>query len=1079
MKKVLVLIFIFINFINAFLAFSQCTNCNSNYPSGTFSISPGQTNTVTTCAWGGDYAYYSVVAGNTYTWSTCGDSDFDTQLTLFQGTCGGTVLAYNDDASGCGLQSTITWTATFTGTVVVLVSRYNCQTYTSACMTVIWSCSSSGGGGGGGSQNCNNDYCSTACPFCTGTTYSFPMNTGITAPSGPNYGCLCTQPNPVWYYMLIDQPGNMTIYIQSPTGNDVDFVAWGPFSSLNNICYSQLTGNCSGCLSGCPNNTSNPNFYPSGQMVDCSYDPASYEYLHINNAQTGQYYLLCITNYSNQPGTLTFTKSGGNATTNCNIVTCNMQNLTATPSACNPSNNYYSVSGSITFSGAPTTGQLIVTDNSGVSQTFNPPFNSPINYTLSNLNSNGVPHTITAYFTAAPTCSLTINYTAPAACNTCNANAGPDQTVCGLVTSLNASYGSNTQSYQWSPMSGISFGNIGSPTTSITATAPGSYTLTWNVTTTSGVTCSDQVIINFVNPTAGFTYNNNQCLQGNSFNFTNTGTSSGATYYWTFQNGTPSSSTAQNPTGITWSAAGSYQVTQTVTQGSCTATYTQTITVYPNPTVTINSTNTTCYGQCNGSATASASGGSSFTYNWSNGSTSQTINGLCAGIYTVTVTNSYGCTNTQSVTITQPSPLNLITTRTNPTCAGLCNGTASVTVSGGIGPFSYLWSNGSTTQNISGLCAGTYTVTVTDNASTGCTSSASVSLTNPPSMTLSISSVNATCGINNGSATVTITSGGSPNFSYSWSNGSSTNNTPSTTNTISNIGAGTYTVTVTDATGCTKTAVVNVNSSGAPTATITNSIQPTCYGQCNGSVTVSLGGTLNPPFNYQWSTGSSTTGTTSTTNTINNACAGTVTVTITDNLGCSATANVSLSQPPQLNATTSTVSAHCNQNDGSATVTPTGGTPGYSYQWNSAAGNQTTQTANNLFPGTYTVTVTDANGCTKTATATVGNLAGVTASISSITNVSCYGGSNGTATASGTGGTPPYTFQWPPLAGNQTTPTAINLQAGTYIVTVTDYYNCTSTATAVINQPPQLVASIISSTNVTCYSLCNGTATVG
>ncbi len=331
--------------------------------------------------------------------------------------------------------------------------------------------------------------------------------------------------------------------------------------------------------------------------------------------------------------------------------------------------------------------------------------------------------------------------------------------------------------------------------------------ITWNVTMTSGVTCSDQVTVTFTNPQAGFTYNGNQCVTGNSYNFTNTGSSGvGITYSWSFPGGTPSSSTAQNPTGITWSTPGSYTVTQTVTQGSCTATYSQIITVYPNPTATITPTNVTCYGACNGSAIASGSGGSgTYTYQWNTGATSQSINSLCPGTYTVTVTDAYGCRGTASVTITQPSALSLTATRTNPTCNGYCNGTANVSVSGGIGPFSYAWSNSGNTQSISGLCAGTYTVTVSDLASSGCTQTANVVLIDPPAMVLSTSKVDATCGANNGSATVTIISGGTPNYSYAWSNGATTNNTSSTTNTITNLSAGAYTVTVTDGNGCTKT----------------------------------------------------------------------------------------------------------------------------------------------------------------------------------------------------------------------------------------------------------------------------------
>lgn len=900
--------------------------------------------------------------------------------------------------------------------------------------------------------------CATADPFCTGTTYNFPLATNNgTAEAGPDYTCLFTQPNPVWYYLLIDQPGSIDITIQSsPGAYDVDFSMWGPFSSINN----------------CGNLT-------AANTIDCSYSTSYIEYANISNALTGQYYLLLITNYSNQVTDVTFSQTGGNGSTNCNIVYCNMTGLTAVPGACIPGNTY-TESGSIVFNGAPATGTLTVTNSCGGTQTFNPPFTSPTAYSFAGLPSNGAGCSVTATFSAAPTCTMTTNYTAPPSCNACSVNAGVDQNVCGLTATLAATSGqAGYTGYHWDPVAGITFGNINSATSTITASASGTYTFTWYGTNSSSVTCTDIMTVTFNNPIAGFTYNNNQCLTGNSFSFTNTGSGPPATYSWTFAGGSPGTSTAQNPSGITFSTAGPHTVTQVVTIGGCTATYSQTITVYPQPTVNITPTNVTCNGACNGSAVATGAGGSgSYSYQWSTGSTSTTISSLCPNTYFVTVTDTYGCTGTNSVNITQPAALVLTPSRTDPTCNGACNGTANVVVAGGIGPFSYQWSNLGTTASITSLCAGTYTVTVTDNGSVGCTQTASVVLNNPAAIVLTSSSVSATCGVSNGSATVNITAGGVPNYNYQWSNGANTFGSSSTSNTNSSLSAGAYTVTVTNSNGCTNTTTVNVGSSGAPTATISSSTNPVCFGQCNGTATVSIGGTLNPPYNYVWSTGSSTMGTSAITNSVNNLCNGNSSVTITDNLGCSAVASVTVTQPSALNAITSTVSANCGSNNGSATITANGGTPGYSYLWNSAAGNQTTVTAVNLLPGTYSATVTDANLCTFVVSATVSNLSGVVASISGTTQPSCNGGNNGTATASGTGGNSPYTYQWPVSAGSQTTATATNLSQGTYTVTVTDANGCTSTANATVNQPTVVTATISGFTNALCNGACNGTANV-
>ncbi|GAB1405967.1 hypothetical protein MASR1M74_31490 [Lentimicrobium sp.] len=172
-----------------------------------------------------------------------------------------------------------------------------------------------------GQRDTENDSCHKSMPFCTGTIYSFPagVNTG-NAQSGPNYGCLSSRPNPVWYHMKILTPGNITIRMQGTRTSggslDIDFALWGPFENPVTPCTALLTANCSSC----PNNTTNPNFYPSGNLHDCSYSSAGIENAHIVNGQTGQYFIMLITNYANAPGNITFEKTAGNGTTDCTIL---------------------------------------------------------------------------------------------------------------------------------------------------------------------------------------------------------------------------------------------------------------------------------------------------------------------------------------------------------------------------------------------------------------------------------------------------------------------------------------------------------------------------------------------------------------------------------------------------------------------------------------------------------------------------------------------------------------------------------------------------------------------------------------
>ncbi|GAI18601.1 unnamed protein product, partial [marine sediment metagenome] len=258
-----------------------------------------------------------------------------------------------------------------------------------------------------------------------------------------------------------------------------------------------------------------------------------------------------------------------------------------------------------------------------------------------------------------------------------------------------------------------------------------------------------------------------------------------------------------------------------------------------------------CNGACDGTATANASGGSgTYDYQWSNGQTTNPAVNLCPGAYSLTVTDTYGCTVTDNVAITEPGAITLNLTRTDVLCKGECTGTANVNVtSGGTSPFTYQWDNGAgTTSNPTGLCANTYSVTVTD--ANDCTATGSIVVDEPAtSISLTPSHTDATCGDSDGSATVSVT-GGTGSYTYEWSTGG-------TENTISGLFAGVYTVTVTDDNGCTETETINVNDIGGPTASITSFNNPTCNLACDGEATVTVSsGTAN--YTYTWSSGSPT-----------------------------------------------------------------------------------------------------------------------------------------------------------------------------------------------------------------------------
>jgi large repetitive protein len=539
---------------------------------------------------------------------------------------------------------------------------------------------------------------------------------------------------------------------------------------------------------------------------------------------------------------------------------------------------------------------------------------------------------------------------------------------------------------------------------------------------------------------------------------TATPTFCGAPYTYSWSNG----GTTQTVNNL---APGTYTVTVTGAQ-QCPFTYTATTTVTINPapssmTVAASQTNVTCNALCNGSATATPSGGTSpYTYSWApSGGNAVTASNLCAGTYTCTITDASGCTTTQSFTITQPVALTATQSQVNILCNAACNGSASVVASGGTGPYTYSWApNGGNAATATGLCAGTYTCTITD--ANNCVTTKSFTITQPPALTSAASQTNLSCNaVCNGTASV-VAGGGTGPYTYNWTPAPGAGQgTPNATTLC----AGLYTCTITDANNCTTTSTFNITQ---PTALLTtqNQVNLTCNAVCNGSATVNPSGGSGP-YTFAWAPSGGNAATAS------GLCAGGYTCTITDANNCVITAPFNITQPPALTASSVTTNANCGGNNGTATATAGGGTGPYLYAWTPAGGNAATATG--LTAGSYTCTITDANGCTITTVANVNTTNGPTATISSSTNNSCFGGNNGSATANPTGGTGPYTYSWSPSGGNAQT--ATGLPAGIYTCTITDASGCVTSVTVNITQPPQLTATS-TSTPANCGGN-NGTAT--
>ena len=459
----------------------------------------------------------------------------------------------------------------------------------------------------------------------------------------------------------------------------------------------------------------------------------------------------------------------------------------------------------------------------------------------------------------------------------------------------------------------------------------------------------------------------------------------------------------------------------------------------PEPTLTINKTDISCFGGV-GSATVTVNNGiAPLTYAWSpSGGTAATATGLVAGIYTVTVTDAANRVVTETIIIEEPDELISNISSTMVTCNGLGNGSITVAPTGGVAPYTYLWSNSDTTNAISNLAPGNYSVVITDD--NGCTVTENVVIAEPLTFIIASTSYTdvTTYGGSDGSASVVV-SGGTAPYSYLWSNNA-------TTDTASNLVAGTYTVTVIDANGCTVTETFTIIQ---PIPLMVQSVSQknaACHGSVDGTATiVVIGG--NAPYSYLWSP----TGGTNATAT--GLAAGTYSVLVTDATANTITESFTILEPDPITATISHQSdALCNgSSNGSATISVVGGSAPYTYTWSNGQ-TTTNATVSNLKAGNYTVNITDANGC-KLAVAlavTIAQPSAIVFTTANATNISCYGSNDGSISVNVTGGVAPYNYVW---SNGQSGSSIQNLAKGTYIVTVTDANNCTSTQTFSITEP--------------------------
>lgn len=538
-------------------------------------------------------------------------------------------------------------------------------------------------------------------------------------------------------------------------------------------------------------------------------------------------------------------------------------------------------------------------------------------------------------------------------------------------------------------------------------------------------------------PTANYTYVTSACGNGN-VNFTSTSVPNCneiKSYKWDF--GDPASGGANNSSLATPShvfpATGNYSVKLIVT--SCTGSkdsITQTINVAVSTPWTLGSSAT--LSNCNsstGSATLTISGGSvNYTFNWSNGAStitsagSNTITGLSAATYTVTLSDAAGCTTSSAVTVTNPAKP-LITGMPvvlNGLCPGTVTGNISVTITG-TAPIIYTWSTGATTASVSNLNPGVYGVTITD--ANNCTAAQNAAITDAAPVLINTTSVktNTSCKFPNGYIWFSVSGGKAP-LTYLWNTGSTASSF------YSALSAGTYTLTVTDANNCTVTKSYTITGPSINSAISAGQIL--CSGGTASVTATTSNGTAN--YTYSWSTGA-TTVTSSLTN-AQTLTAGVYTITITDNNGCTSSSSITLTAPDPITINTSVILPSCATPNGEATALPAGGTGTYTYLWSNAS---TTQTITGLSAGNYTVTISDANNCTATATAAITSPSPLTGQFvkGSANCVDC--GCKEWIMVSASGGTSPYSYSW---AGGNNSRYQNGLCPGAYNINITDKNGC-------------------------------------
>ncbi len=489
---------------------------------------------------------------------------------------------------------------------------------------------------------------------------------------------------------------------------------------------------------------------------------------------------------------------------------------------------------------------------------------------------------------------------------------------------------------------------------------------------------------------------------------------------------------------------GTHTIYYDVTSGNCSNTGTHDIEVHDLPAVDIVEANDPlCYGDTTGSITVSSPGAADPVFIWPGIDVGPTIENLSAGTYTVIVEDTWGCTSTQDITLSNPPELSIsITNAEDVTCYGDADGSATAQASGGTGSYSFEWSNQQTGATLNNVEAGVYLVTVTDD--NGCEAITSATIDQPDALELEPNVSPVICGINPGACGVTVT-GGNGGYSYNWE-GFGTGGSTQT-----GLTAGDYTVSVTDAEGCSAELTMTVPTHGNLTVNITET-PLVCHGDSNAVLTANCtDGT--PPLDYSWDTGENT-------QTIDGLGAGSYSVTVNDDLGCSGSNTHYIADPQPITVSFLTEPVSCyGGSDGYAVAIVDGGTYPYSYDWNGLSSQDSLMDQPS---GYYHLVVTDVNGCQNSDSVFIDQPEEALGIDIIKRDISCYGYQDGKISAGGLNGTPPYSYEWHFNGNTTTNSTLFNLMSGQYDLTLTDSRGCTADTSINIYEPAPLTADYVS-----------------